>query len=211
MKCIVCRKRKGKRFCPAKNTRICAQCCGEKRVVEIPCPPDCGYLAQGQSYQSVKKYLAQLQQVEDPERRRKLYENSVKYEKLLRELETAVIAHASGLSTFSDQEILEAVTLLAQSYRTEEKGLLYDHSSPNPLVQALVRELKPVLEKRRKAADDEEPLLRLGDILQTLEVLESDIRYHLAAEGTRDSYLRFITRNHPELVSEPTGSQIVLP
>ena len=211
MKCVVCGQRKGKRFCPAKNTRICAQCCGEKRVVEIPCPPDCDFLAQGQSYQSVKKYIAQLQQVEDPERRRKLYENSVKYEKLLRELETVVIEYASSLSKFSDQEILEAVTLLVQSYRTEEKGLLYDHRSPNPLVQALVRELKAALEKRREAMDDQESVLRLGDVLQTLEILESDIRYHLAAQDTRDSYLRFITRNHPELVSESAGSQIVLP
>lgn len=179
--------------------------------MEISCPPDCAYLTQGQSYQAVKKYMAQLQQVEDPRRRRKLYENSVKYEELLRELETAIIEHASGLRSFRDEEILEAVTLLTRSYRTEEKGLLYEHSSPNPIVQKLLRNLKEILERRRAKVDAQEPMLRLTEVLESLEVLEMDIRYHLTAQGSRDSYLHFITRNHPELGAKNRGSQIVLP
>ena len=44
MSCPLCRERKGKRHCPAKDERICSVCCGGKRLVEIDCPRDCAYL-----------------------------------------------------------------------------------------------------------------------------------------------------------------------
>ena len=44
MTCPLCRKRRGKRACPAKGEAICSQCCGTKRRVEIDCPPDCAFL-----------------------------------------------------------------------------------------------------------------------------------------------------------------------
>jgi len=44
-KCVKCNQRKGKRYCPALGSRICARCCGTHRLEEIRCPPDCSYLA----------------------------------------------------------------------------------------------------------------------------------------------------------------------
>lgn len=49
-KCPRCLSRKGKRHCPALRTEICPQCCAEERLVSIPCPRDCSYLA-GEIYQ----------------------------------------------------------------------------------------------------------------------------------------------------------------
>ena len=45
MRCPLCRSRPAKRQCPALGQTICAVCCGTKRLVEIRCPADCGYLA----------------------------------------------------------------------------------------------------------------------------------------------------------------------
>ncbi len=42
--CLHCRERKGKRGCPALGGSICTPCCGEHRLKEIACPPDCGWL-----------------------------------------------------------------------------------------------------------------------------------------------------------------------
>ena len=44
MACPLCEKRKPKRYCPAKGTKICSLCCGTEREVTIDCPFDCRYL-----------------------------------------------------------------------------------------------------------------------------------------------------------------------
>ena len=207
MKCILCEKRKGKRFCPAKNTYICAQCCGEKRVIEIDCPSDCVYLTSGQAYQLIKKYSAQMQQEDDPARRRRLYETHQKFSALLMEIEAAIIHYAADLRSLRDQHICEAITLLKKTYQTERKGVIYEHTSANPLVQALFRELRSLLEETRTQTGDDFPTLITRDLVDCLEVIETDIRYHLDSESGRENYLTFIKRNHPEMASGPTSQR----
>ena len=211
MKCILCNKRKGKRFCPAKNTLICPQCCGEKRVVEIACPTDCIYLKSGQSYQTVKKYVTQMDQEEDPIRRRKLLETNQKFSALIFEIEEAVIHFAQGLRVFQDKSILETVGLLQETYKTEEKGLIYEHKSPNPLAQALFGNLRELLEEKRVKVNDQAPLLRRTDILDCLQVVQSDILYHKQNQSDRGSYLEFIRRNHPQVSSQPSTEGLIYP
>jgi len=49
-RCPECEKKKGKRYCPARDTQICSTCCATKRLGEIQCPQDCEYL-QSEYYQ----------------------------------------------------------------------------------------------------------------------------------------------------------------
>ena len=63
MKCILCEKRKAKRSCPAKDTQICPQCCGEKRVLEIECPESCEYLKAGRE-REVAEYQKRIQSMD---------------------------------------------------------------------------------------------------------------------------------------------------
>src|SRR5678810_886791 len=53
-RCPLCTERSAKRFCPAKQTSICAVCCGTKREVEIDCPSSCVYLKASRSYDAEK-------------------------------------------------------------------------------------------------------------------------------------------------------------
>ncbi len=158
MKCILCGKRKGKRFCPAKQREICAQCCGEKRVVEVACPSDCAYLTSGQTYQSVKKYINQLQHQGDPVRQRRLYDSLQRFKPLIEELEKQIIAYGEDLTSFQDQHVVEAVALLRETYETERKGIIYQHESANPIVQALSRSLHEGLERLRKDPEWSAPI-----------------------------------------------------
>src|SRR5919106_5282190 len=50
MLCGSCGRRKGRRQCPALGGTICPVCCGTKRLVEIRCPSDCGYLASAREH-----------------------------------------------------------------------------------------------------------------------------------------------------------------
>jgi hypothetical protein len=45
MTCPLCNDRPARRHCPALRQTICPVCCGTRRLVEIPCPDDCPYLA----------------------------------------------------------------------------------------------------------------------------------------------------------------------
>src|SRR5262245_36849038 len=52
--CPLCSERAGKRYCPAKETQICAVCCGTKREIEIDCPSSCTYLKASRNYEADK-------------------------------------------------------------------------------------------------------------------------------------------------------------
>jgi hypothetical protein len=212
MKCIACGKRKGKRFCPSKNSHICAQCCGEKRVIEINCPADCVYLTSGQSYQWVKKIATRSQHSDDPLLQKKLNETRQVFIEVLFEMEAAIVKYAAGLRSLKDEHILEAVTLLMDTYQTEQKGLIYEHTSPNPLVQSLFRDLRVCLEEMRSGQNRDFPPLRSSDLLDCLKVLENDIQCLLQAPAEADDYLRFIRRNHPEMAAEASAAgRLILP
>lgn len=180
-------------------------------MVEIACPKDCIYLKSGQSYQTVKKYVAQMDQEGDPIRRRKLLETNQKFSGSLFEIEEAVIGFAKGLRGFQDESILEAVRLLQQTYKTEEKGLIYEHKSPDPLPQALFGVLRELLEAKRVKMNEQAPLLRRGDILDCLEAVQSDILYHINNKSDRGSYLQFIQRNHPQTGSPTPQEGLIYP
>jgi len=50
-KCVKCKKRKAKRYCPALGESICSLCCGTHRQKQIHCPPTCPYLVKHKPYQ----------------------------------------------------------------------------------------------------------------------------------------------------------------
>ncbi|MFQ5739823.1 MAG: hypothetical protein ACE5JX_12490 [Acidobacteriota bacterium] len=180
-------------------------------MIEIACPSDCRYLTSGQSYQLQKKYLARLTGEEDPRQQRKFLETTGKFAPVLAGLETRIVEYAAGLRSLSDQDVLRAVGLLRETYRTEEKGVIYEHPSSNPLVQALFRDLYRFLEEGRQNQKDALRHLEIADILDTLEVLEKDIRFHLLGDSDTINYLRFIKKSHPEAARGPAEGGLITP
>ena len=210
MKCVICQRRKGKRPCPAKGASICSQCCGEKRVIEIDCPADCHYLTAGQAYQVGKNYVAHLVSEPDLERRKVLYETSLKYAELIDQVEAQLAQVAAGTRLLEDGEVKEAFELLIKNYRTEQSGLVYSHSSPRPQVQFLVRELGKFLEGlRQEAKIGETPGLGLEDLICCLDWLGSKVDFQLKRQGGagRD-YLKLVARSHPGSRPKASGKLI---
>ena len=187
MKCTLCNSRKGKRHCPAKSVLICAQCCGEKRVVEIDCPSDCPYLASGQEYQSIKKFLDQVRR-SDPADAERRFQTLHDHGYVIYDLEVAVLGFASDLSSLKDANILDSIELLVEDFRTEQKGVIYQHRHPNPIVESLARELREVLNEKMESGG-ELPALRLSEALKCLDWLASDVKFHLESDGDGGTYL----------------------
>ena len=100
--------------------------------------------------------------------------------------------------------------MLKKTYRTEQKGVIYEHDSTNPLVQALSRDLRTSLEKIRTGQEGQLPSLKTTDLLDCLEVVEHDIGYHLKGVTERGSYLEFIKKNHPEIASRAASKSSLI-
>lgn len=209
VKCVKCDQKKGKRSCPALGKLICTHCCGEKRVSEIPCPPDCSFLASGQAYHWRKKYASILDRELDHRKRAMLYETTQQFHQLLGAIEWVIVAYASGLKSLRDRDILQALALLKETYTTEAKGVIYEASSSNPLAQSLSREVHEFLEKQREQAAEQGFVLRPEHILQCLEVLLADLDHHLAQDKDGNSFIRFIQRNHPDAAKSKAGGIIL--
>ena len=207
MKCILCNSRKGKRHCPAKGTLICAPCCGRLRVVEIPCPPDCGYLIEGHGHQMGKKYVDQLRREVDTDRRVRLYENMRRYRPLIDEIEKEILRYGQGLSSFHDRHVQEAIRLLRKTYQSEERGVIYEYKSADPMVSALIRAVQEMLEKLRQEL---ELNLRASDFLNCMEWVESEVRYHLRQPPGGEPYLTFIRKNHPDVAPASSDQNLIV-
>lgn len=212
MKCVVCGQRKGKRSCPAKQGLICAQCCGEKRVVEIACPADCVHLTSGQAYRGIKQYVALLSREENPARKRAIYETLTQLGRFIELIEQAIVAYSSGLRALRDSDVQQAAEAVRKTYETEERGLIFEHSSSNPLAQSLARDLRQRIEGwKSEPAEPEMPLLRNSEAIRCLRVVEAKILYYQEeGSGPRD-YLSFISRDHPDQATRSSAGGLIIP
>lgn len=210
MKCLLCRTRKGKRHCPAKNAQICAQCCGEKRVVEIHCPADCPYLAEGQSFQAMRKLGAVMDSIEEPHLRERFYFATSHLGRLLDFIEEEIVQYCKNLRSIQDADIEEAITVVADTYNTESKGIIYEHTTSNPLAQGLSKQIYQRLETLRSEVSQQGKPLQVKEIQLSLEALQTLARFHLNQSTERESYLRFMTRNHPQAAAGSDDSPLIL-
>jgi len=60
--CVLCRQRKGKRFCPAVYNVICPTCCGTHRLKKLNCPSSCPYLRQAKAIEMAQREAEWAQQ-----------------------------------------------------------------------------------------------------------------------------------------------------
>jgi hypothetical protein len=211
MKCVVCGERKGKRSCPAKRALICAQCCGEKRILEIDCPESCEYLKVGREREASQNYSRHLKP-SDPAKARKYEYVFGNHEDVISSLEF-VIAEARRSSRYvTDRLAAEAVSLLLQTLQTEQNGVLYERTSSNLEVEGLRRRLRERIRELRNPEEPVQTALRLGDAVACLEVIRDVLESHVNSGPMSGSYVDFLARLLPARSRvEGGGSPIIIP
>jgi len=142
--CPLCGTRRARRGCPALGRQICAVCCGTKRLVEIPCPSDCPYLATARDHPPAAAVRRQQRDVDllvqcmrdFSERQAQLFFliNSFlhKYE-------------SPELHPLIDDDVAEAVAALAGTFETAARGVIYDHRPAALPADRLATALKPII------------------------------------------------------------------
>jgi hypothetical protein len=151
MTCPVCHQRKAKRACPALGRQICAVCCGTKRLVEINCPTDCGYLSTARSHPPA---IVQRQHEVDRAMLLPLLQGlSERQAQLFLMLAAVASRHRpDGLQKLVDDDIAQAAGALAATLETAAKGIVYEHHPASFVAGRLMSELKAVVDEVVKSA-----------------------------------------------------------
>jgi hypothetical protein len=194
MSCGVCRRRKGKRACPARGEAICSQCCGTKRLVEIDCPSDCLYLT-GAHAPGWEGRAADRQR---DERRLGPYvgELSEKQAHLVLIALAGLGALRARHGHLDDTLVREAVVAVRKTAETRDRGVLYEHPPGDARADALVQELAGVFEARGEDGILHRPADR--DLVAALRALEKaltgTIREGEGPHAFLDSAARLVAR-----------------
>ena len=212
-KCPLCRARKAKRFCPAKQARICPVCCGQKREVEIDCPADCVYLQSGREYERSRRFeQGEIVQLAEELWRRVFHGRNAQ---LMLGLWTAIDKCRSQFPSLVDADVREVVEKLARTYRTLESGLYYDHEPDTLRQKALYGLMKSFLEDLQKPEDLSAPAPKTADVLDCLQLnLELLERSDPSRPKTRD-FLDWMAATLSVVAKEASGLEeppgIILP
>ena len=142
--CPLCGQRRARRACPALGHDICAVCCGTKRLLEIRCPADCGYLATAREHPPA---AAVRQHQEDLEVAVQLVRDlNERQSQIFFLIATFVVRYEPGeLHSLVDDDLAEAAAAIAATFETAARGVIYEHHAATAPGAHLAAALKPVL------------------------------------------------------------------
>lgn len=213
MRCPVCNERKAKRACPALGKQICAVCCGTKRLVEINCPADCGYLVAARANPP-----AVIQRQQDMDRAMLLpflQGLSERQARVFLILASVVSRHRpENIQKLVDEDVAQAAGAFASTLETAAKGIVYEHQPASLAAARLMGDLKGVVDEVVKNAGS--ALER--DAAIALRRIEHAAKMMVTVRPNSNEFQQLLARvlapppagGHAETATEPASS-IILP
>ena len=216
--CVICQKRREKRFCPAIHDRICPQCCGEQREVTLDCPTDCVYLQQAREHEKPRSVDdldkgALFLQVEVGDEF--LYQR----EHLIMGLTYALAKSVRADRSLKDSDLIAALTSLAKTWETlVNSGLHYEAPITNATQQAVAAEVQTMLQEFREAEQKHIGYVQLRDseVLRAFVFLVRMAHGRTSGRPKSRAFVDFLLAQFPDKQStiatpEEAGSRIVIP
>ena len=188
--CPLCTQRRARRACPALGHTICAVCCGTKRLTEISCPSDCGYLASSRTHPPA---VVQRHYNRDARFLLPLIGGLGERQYQLFFLVQGAIHRLAqtGDVPVNDEVIRETARALAATYETASKGIIYEHRPSSLHAERLANELKPRLEGR----DGRGPVAKEHDLVEVLRRVEqAATEARKTLDGDSRAYLDLVGR-----------------
>jgi hypothetical protein len=178
--------------------------------VTIDCPSDCGYLVASREY-DLTRLKVDLAKMPFPE---------VKFKRsfaethgaLLVELDHAVCQFAADHREVVDTDVLAALQTLAETYRTQASGIIYEKPLDYPLQRALYEHLKAAIADFRKEEAQRAGLttVRDSDVRDALIFLTQLCALHENGRPKGRAYLDLIRQEFPKEEFQKSGSNILL-
>jgi hypothetical protein len=175
---------------------ICAQCCGQKRVLEIDCPESCEYLKIGRTHEA-GQVGARHYRADNPVEQAKIGRVLEDFEPVLVAMHALIAAERKSSRDLADEDVAEAVDCLLATLRTEDKGVIYETTSGNLRAESLRRQLGALIEAFRYPKESERQRIQLKDALACLEVLRFVVASHMEAGPSSLSFVDFLVRHMP--------------
>jgi hypothetical protein len=207
--CPLCSQRSGKRFCPAKDTKICAVCCGQKREIEIDCPSACPYLKASRSYESEKP-------IPDPEvaaKARDLDPEFIeRFHPILDGLTLAIVEERASSPWLVDNDVIEALKALTATLKTLSSGIYYESLPDGPVRMSLFRRLKELLDELMKADPSAEGrVLKVSEAIKILEFLLFVSQANSSVRPRSRRYLDWIADRFADRLNAQQPSGLIIP
>jgi hypothetical protein len=198
--CVICEKRKEKRFCPAVHGRICPQCCGEHREVTLECPSECAYLQQAREHEKPRPIesldpSALFLKVEIGDQF--IYE----HEHLVMGLTYALTKTVRMDRSLKDSDLIAALSSLARTYETlVNSGLHYETPIAAAGQQAVAMEVQRMIKEYREAEQKYLGYARLRDseVLRALVFLVRMAYGRTSGRPKSRAYVDFLLSQFPE-------------
>lgn len=215
--CVICNKRKEKRFCPAVHGRICPQCCGEQREVTLDCPSECVYLQQAREHEKPRAIEQLDQSALFPKieiGQQFLYEQ----EHLILGLSYALAKSAQADRSIRDSDLISVLSTLAKNYETlAGSGLHYEAPVTNLAHQAVGSEVQKMIKEYREAEHKHLGYSRLhdSDILRALVFLLRMAYTRTSGRPKSRAFVDFLSQQFPEpqspIAAPQESSRIIVP
>lgn len=195
MKCELCNKRKGKRYCPAKRTEICPVCCGQKRGIEIDCPLDCKYFVEGQKNHNKKVNRERIKKdgVKSYMRKAELYSRAPG---LFANIEIAISQLYRSNKEFTNRILISGLEQASKTLETESRGIIYEYMGENEYANEVARAVLSVA--RQFTGSPQGQGLNTNFVTQVFDEFIAEAKFYDDLDGDEDSYPRHLARYHPE-------------
>ncbi|MBI3405162.1 MAG: hypothetical protein HY046_06860, partial [Acidobacteria bacterium] len=204
----------GQRFCLAKGETICAECCGTEREVTIDCPADCRHLVSARKWEHEHRKPLPPEDFPFPEVR---VSPAIIRERgaVVPGLGLTILRMRDETASLTDADALEALSALAEAYRTLGSGIIYEKPPAGPVASALYARLVEFLEQYKKetAEHSSSPPLRETEIFHLLIFLLRMGKSETNGRRKSRAFLDFLrTAIPPEVgAAKKEESRIIMP
>jgi len=214
MRCPLCNSRPAKRQCPALGQTICAVCCATKRLVEIRCPSDCGYLASSRQHPAA---VTRRQHEQDvllltPA----LAELTDRQSRFFFLFQSIVARQPSDpLRPLVDSDVVDAASSLARSLESASRGVIYQQLPQSIPAQDLASAFRKAYEEvAAQLQGPRTPLER--DAAKAFDALaEAGRRVGPLAGDSRSGFIelarRILKPGEGPVADEPPAGSLILP
>jgi hypothetical protein len=205
--CPLCSERAGKRYCPAKESQICAICCGSKREIEIDCPASCVHLQASRSYEAEKR-------VPDPQLAAKVerYDDAFVYRfsPILDAVSRSVAEERLNSPWLVDNDVIEVYKSLNATMKTLSSGIYYESLPDGPVRLSLFRRLKSLIDQMMQPGADHSSL-KVSEAVDVLDFLTFAAQMNSSVRPKSRRYLDWLSSMARVSASPEQSSGLILP
>jgi hypothetical protein len=207
--CPLCSARAGKRYCPAKDEKICTVCCGTKREIEIDCPSSCPYLKASRSYESEKP-------IPDPEVAARVHDFGgffvEQFHPVLDILTLAINEERTNTPWLVDNDVIEVLKALKATLKTLSSGIYYESAPEGPVRLGLFRRLKDILDHLMEPDPAEaRRVLKVSEGMDILDFLTVVAQANSSVRPKSRRYLDWIAERFAQRAPAQQSSGLILP